>query len=77
LVYFIPYWDFLFSSSKGKYLIFSLLLFFIASGTILTVYKANNKTMEEMKKSDLTFYKVLIGVIYVLLALLVVVAFFL
>jgi len=29
-----------------------------------------------MKKSELTFYKVMIGVIYVLLAILVIVAFF-
>jgi hypothetical protein len=35
------------------------------------------KVMEEMKKSELRFYKVLIAVIYVVLAALVVAAFIL
>ncbi len=48
----------------------------ILPGMVMTVYKSNKK-MEDMKKSELTFYKVLIGVVYIVLAVLVVVAFLL
>jgi len=45
------------------------------SDTIYSIH--TKKVMEDMKKSELTFYKILIGLIYVVLAVLVVVAFFL
>ena len=53
-----------------------LFMFNILPGMVMTVYKSNKK-MEDMKKSELTFYKVLIGVVYVVLAVLVIVAFLL
>lgn len=40
-------------------------------GTKLTLYMTN---IEVMKKSELTFFKILIGVIYALLAVLVIIA---
>ena len=42
-----------------------------AIGMVLTLYMTNK---EVMKKSELTFFKILIGVIYALLAVLVIIA---
>jgi hypothetical protein len=50
--------------------------FYTALGMVLPLYIVN-KVMEEMKKSEQRFYKVLIAVIYIVLAALVVAAFIL
>ena len=49
--------------------------YLLSFGMVLSIVKENIKTMEEMKKSELRIYRVLIAVVYVLLTALIIAAF--